>query len=1183
MTVARRIRTVLVALTTSSFALSALSGANAGAVSAHLVTISPAVVAPAGSHALGFTNAKQSLSFAVYLRSRDAAALGRYAAGVTNTHSASYGHYLSRGQFAKRFGARASAISAVRRELSSQGLHVGAVSDGLELHVRGSVATIDSAFHTSLRTYRLGDGSLGTATTQSVRVSSSIAHAVLGVIGLNNLTHATSSTKGHLPQKRLSHMRWPNTALAGRSFAAHPNEQSGAPSACSSAVTATAQGYGGITDDQVANAYGVNALYQSGDVGLGQTVAVYELEPFAMSDIANFDQCYFGTDNTANVTTYNVDGGPGSGFGSGESVLDIENVAALAPAAHIAVYQAPNTTSGALDAYAQIVSDDTARVVTTSWGLCESAAAIYSPGSLDVEHLLFEQAAAQGQSVFAAAGDSGADDCAGRSSSPVAPLLSVDDPASQPYVVSVGGTTAISVSNPPSEQVWNDGATGGAGGGGVSSLWPMTPWQSNVAAVRSAAGSTACGSLSTHCRVTPDVSAFADEFTGITIAYDGGWYTIGGTSSAAPLWAALLAEVNASPSCLANDATKNGVGFVSPLLYEVGANSSVASSAYNDVTSGNNDVFSTNGGAYSAVAGYDAASGFGSPNLSGNEGTGLAQALCDAANNATTSALSSVLPNVGYSSGGTLVTIKGVGFMTGSTVNVTSVAFGEVPAASFTVQNDTTLTARTAPAQSAKLSSTMHASIADSVVAVTFASGHVALGGKFSYQPNTKSRKVPVVLAVGPSGGPLAGGNVVTIYGTGFAGYNTGYTGATSVSFGGVASPHITIKSDTMILAVAPPSSAAHCLAVSHSAASGLCQTSIAVTTVFGTSSVVTPLKPFQGYLNYNNLGIPTPPSKCGCEIFPTVTEYDYQAAPTITSLVTSNFNGGSQLSPYGGDEVLVNGTGFNYLTLNDALQGAGLDQVQIPNVVNVTYKSFYFFTSQDPNPTPSGDTQPLAINSLGGTSTSATLHFAGVPKITSISTHVLPSSGAATLVVTGAGFTNVKYVAFTSPFGLPSTAVLKNFTIDSSTQITVSSPSLTPASYEISVGNDIGDSSIYAVPLRGAAQAYQDVPDNVTNVAVIYPGGAALTDSSGNSCSVNGACTLTLTGVNLGDPTQLSVYVGTNLAAIDTVSIDGSGVYTLTVTTPASFLLQMGLYVIFVQTDHGATASTLSAIERYT
>ena len=92
---------------------------------------------------------------------------------------------------------------------------------------------------------------------------------------------------------------------------------------------------------------------------------------------------------------------------------------------------------------------------------------------------------------------------------------------------------------------------------------------------------------STPCRLVPDVSAQADQFTGaITIfqAVFGGWTTIGGTSSATPIWAAMLALVNASSTCTSNPATAHGVGFASPLLYEVASNSATYKASFNDIT-----------------------------------------------------------------------------------------------------------------------------------------------------------------------------------------------------------------------------------------------------------------------------------------------------------------------------------------------------------------------------------------------------------------------------------------------------------------------------------------------------------------------------------------------------------------------------------------------------------------------
>ena len=152
--------------------------------------------------------------------------------------------------------------------------------------------------------------------------------------------------------------------------------------------------------------------------------------------------------------------------------------------------------------------------------------------------------------------------------------LSVADPASQPYVLAVGGTTIQNAGQPAAETAWNDGAEWGGTGGGISQSWAMPSWQQNspvpgIVGPSSADYTNANGvetqfgwptgfcqgtiegaTPTTPCRLVPDVSSDADEFTGaVTIYYLGGWTTIGGTSSSSPIWAAMLALVNSSASC----------------------------------------------------------------------------------------------------------------------------------------------------------------------------------------------------------------------------------------------------------------------------------------------------------------------------------------------------------------------------------------------------------------------------------------------------------------------------------------------------------------------------------------------------------------------------------------------------------------------------------------------------------
>ena len=274
---------------------------------------------------------------------------------------------------------------------------------------------------------------------------------------------------------------------AGRTGGARRARPPGSPRPCGRSPRMPASGpkfapiFSAYTPDQIARAYGFDGLYASGNLGAGQTVAIFELEPFLLSDVAAFDECFFGRSHTSSITVLPIDGGQLPGPGSGEAALDVEEVSALAPAAHLDVYEAPQTFTSWIDEIAAIVSQDRASVVSTSWGLCEAELAADSPGFQQIENVLFQQAALEGQSWFAASGDSGSEGCS--RNDPTDTSLSVSDPASQPYVTGVGGTTLLAPTDPPTEVVWNDGGiagegSDGGGGGGLSSLWQMPSWQS---------------------------------------------------------------------------------------------------------------------------------------------------------------------------------------------------------------------------------------------------------------------------------------------------------------------------------------------------------------------------------------------------------------------------------------------------------------------------------------------------------------------------------------------------------------------------------------------------------------------------------------------------------------------------------------------------------------------------------
>ena len=536
-------------------------------------TVAPKPLIPRGATELGAVAPTKAISGAVVLQPRDESALAHFISQVTDKHSQLFHQYLTPATFAAKFGPTSSSIAAVESQLQAAGLTVTNVApDGLIVDFTAPASRVESEFQTGLERYKLANGSTEHARTAPLEVPAAIGRYVTSVVGLDTTVRL----------RPLGLPRATRSSAAAHPAALHPKftHPAGSPTACSGASDA-AQEFGGLTDDQIANSYGAFGLYGAGDTGSGQHIAVYELEPFATSDLQTFDTCYFGATQAASmlgrVHTVDVDGGTGAGPGSGESILDIQDVSAFAPGANIDVYQAPNTTFGSLDEYAKIVNDDVDQVVTTSWGFCEQGLQEGAPGVQQAENVIFEQAAAQGQSVFSAAGDEGSDDCNSfETTSPVSPVLSVDDPSSQPYVVAAGGTTIDNATQPALEQVWNDGPVGGAAGGGISESWPMPAWQdspvvqtaSNSSEVTAAnafeandlgqpgyqfcASDNPVGGSEDGCRELPDVSADSDEFTGaITIfsAQFGGWTTIGGTSSAAPMWAGMLADVNASPTC----------------------------------------------------------------------------------------------------------------------------------------------------------------------------------------------------------------------------------------------------------------------------------------------------------------------------------------------------------------------------------------------------------------------------------------------------------------------------------------------------------------------------------------------------------------------------------------------------------------------------------------------------------
>jgi subtilase family serine protease len=583
--------------------------------------VGPAPSRPAGAVTGGPLAPATRMRVTVALSPRDPAALSAFATAVSSPTSKLYGHYISPRQFGRRFGATSTAIDAVASWLRAHGLDPGAVSaNHLSIPVAATAGELSRAFSLSLDRLRLRDRSTAVVSSAAPLLDADIAPLVQGVLGLDSVSSPrplleAAPTQARQPVSGENGAAWPR---------AEPRVATGGPQPCAAARFA-AYLRGGYTLDEIAAAYGFTTLYRFGDEGAGETIAMYELEPDDPLDIASFQSCY-GT--RAAVAYVPVDGGAGRGPGSGEAALDIETEAALMPKAKLLVYQGPNSRgdspgSGPYDTFSAIISQDRASVISVSWGNCELVEGL---ADARAEATLFQEAAAQGQTIVSAAGDQGSEDCLGSTRSG-AHRLAVDDPAGQSWVTAVGGTTLTASGARFSEQVWNEGGPDGpllgvapgAGGGGVSSYWPMPQYQALAApalhVIRRGSSRSACDSTS-YCREVPDVSSDANPATGYLVYWNGshavngpvGWRMIGGTSAGAPTWAAVIALANASHLC------KSPIGFANPRLYAIAGTAYAA--MFNDVTAGDNDFTATGGGKYQAAPGYDMASGLGTPRAS---------------------------------------------------------------------------------------------------------------------------------------------------------------------------------------------------------------------------------------------------------------------------------------------------------------------------------------------------------------------------------------------------------------------------------------------------------------------------------------------------------------------------------------------------------------------------------------
>ncbi len=436
---------------------------------------------------------------------------------------------MSRTAFAKRHGTRQDVVDRLTAYAQEHGLQVErADAETHMVALVGTYAQAMSAFEPeAIGRYQL-DGRDVIARDGHLAVPADLAEHVVAVMGFD--------------QRQVA---WPHFRIRPRT----------APSGVSYDPAAVAARYG----------------FPAELTGANQTIALIELgggyDPAQMS-------AYFTARNvrrTGTLEAVPVAGAPNQpqrdpSGPDGEVQLDIEVAGSVAPAANLAVYFSNSTSRGFLDAIAAAVHDAqrAPAVISISWGGPETG---WSGQDVDAMDQLFQTAAGIGITICAAAGDSGASD------GEAPGTLTVDFPASSPHVLGCGGTR---LPRQGAETAWNDGAEGGATGGGYSTHFGRPDWQS--------------GNMNTG-RGVPDVAGDSDPATGYNVTLDGQDTVVGGTSAVAPLWAGLIA--------LINQEVGRNAGFVNATLY---ANPS----ALTDIVSGDNN-------GYHCGPGWDPVTGLGTP------------------------------------------------------------------------------------------------------------------------------------------------------------------------------------------------------------------------------------------------------------------------------------------------------------------------------------------------------------------------------------------------------------------------------------------------------------------------------------------------------------------------------------------------------------------------------------------
>jgi kumamolisin len=354
----------------------------------------------------------------------------------------------------------------------------------------------------------------------------------------------------------------------------------------------------GLAPDALLNTYNADDLARAGFTGKGITIVIFAFDGFRQSDLDTFTTMFGLPQFTPEV----VGGSPGEP--RGELSMDLQVAHAIAPDARKVVVNARPTVEGGggYRKIGQMLEDTDRRFPGAVWSFsigwgCDK---LITAADLAPVRSALRTAQSHGTTAYNASGDLAGMECRGGqdwSSPPSDQDVGLDSVASLPEMTSVGGTTLSTDADGTwvSEQTWFDVPLSQGTGGGVSTLFDMPPWQRVAAAA-------VPPERNTGMRMTPDVAAVADPFTGVKIVLNDQVVVGGGTSQSAPIWAALTAVMN--QYLLENDGSL--IGDINPLLYRIAEGA--PRPAYRDVTLGGNAVDN-------AGPGYDLVTGLGTPDV----------------------------------------------------------------------------------------------------------------------------------------------------------------------------------------------------------------------------------------------------------------------------------------------------------------------------------------------------------------------------------------------------------------------------------------------------------------------------------------------------------------------------------------------------------------------------------------